>query len=1216
MDVSTRSPWGTRSRSLAVAVRKMGGSGEGRFGGCYAPKVNAPWTRRGFLSSAAAAGFAYWRPAGASGAPTPFAVRYRKPNPYEKLRGLIEPGHDAFAVEAQAAEIAGHWNRVIATGAVSLAGGFRGTSPLPESYREIDEGVAVAEFDPTDRDFERGLTQWIKKLGSIRSARFIVLPGDRLRFEIAGTSQGVLHYRVGLWRQVWRGGQLAEFEPLEETLVTSPQPLFRDVTAEMFDAAPSFQEQLLRGVPYWRGRLDSASGIDVYGNNGIAVGDIDGDGKDEVYVCQPGGLPNRLYKLDDQGRMQDITERWNVGVLDDSTAALILDLRNSGRQDLVVLTTSGPLLFVNEGASFKHRPNAFRFQNPPQGTFTGMAAADYDRDGRLDLYLCTYVYFQSEDQYRYPVPYQDAQNGPPNYLFHNRLIRDGEGFFEDVTSSVGLDENNVHYSFAPAWCDYDGDGWPDLFVANDFGRKNLYKNEGGHFRDVARAAGVEDLGPGMSAAWFDYDGDGRPDLYVSNMWTAPGQRLVADKNFAPVARDGLSEAYRRHTKGNSLYRNRGDGTFEETGARENVEMGRWAWSADGFDFDNDGAPEIYIACGMLTNPAEQDAASFFWRQVVANSPPTQSPAPAYENGWNAINQFIREDCSWNGREPNVLYARRKGRHYDFSGVSGIDFAEDSRAFAVTDFDGDGNLDVFLKSRLGPQVRALRNEWGTKRKAIAFQLTGTRSNRDAIGAWITVEHGGQRRVACVRAGSGYLSQHTKTLHFGLGNRLPHGRGSDDAARTDDAARAERIAIHWPSGLVQEFRDLEAGFRYQIVEGDAQPRREAFAARQEPRPAPVLTPDNRPPFEETWLVVPVPIPEERRGPGFVLLAADGKLQLPAGVPGQTLDLSRELPEVAASYALFRRYLFDYRSELLLPMLILIDELGLAHKVYPAVPGENRLLEDLRLLKSKDRQRLALPFPGQYYTAPRRNYFRLGAAFFWAGYAEQALVYLNEVIREQPDNGKAQLAVGYIHLEAGRYANAREHLELGVRLLPNDPDAWIYLGRLEAAMKQHRAALQDFEKALALDPKSSFALLSLGQTHAALGEDAAAEPLFRRALEGASGADAATQLGLLLVRDNRLDEAKVAFQKAVTLQRDHVWAINNLGVLYMQMREVDDAVAAFRYGMEVAPDEEISYLNLARVYARQGDRARARDILRQLLSRQPANAAASKSLRELEQ
>jgi tetratricopeptide (TPR) repeat protein len=1158
-------------------------------------------TRRDFIASTAAAGFACRWPVCASSAPVPFPVHYRKPNPYEKLRPLIQPGHDAFAVEAEAAAITERWNHSIATSSVSVAHGFRGSTPLPKSYKEIGEGVAVAEFDKTDPGFESGLKAWIAKLGSIRSARFIVLPGDRLRFEIASTARGLLNYRVGLWRQVWRGGQLSEFEPLEETLVTSSRPLFRDVTAEMFGADPSFREQLLKGVPYWRGRLDSASGIDVYGNNGIAVGDIDGDGIDEVYVCQPGGLPNRLYKLDENGRMRDITDRWGVGVLDDSTAALILDLRNSRHQDLVVLTTAGPLLFVNEGATLKHQPNAFRFENPPQGTFTGMAAADYDRDGRLDLYLCTYVYFQSEDQYRYPAPYHDAQNGPPNYLFHNRLTAAGEGFFEDVTASTGLNENNNRYSFAPAWCDYNADGWPDLYVANDFGRKNLYKNQGGRFHDVAPDSGVEDMGPGMSAAWFDYDGDGRPDLYVSNMWTAPGQRLVGDKNFSPVAKDGLTEAYRRHTKGNSLYRNRGDGTFEETSAQEKVEMGRWAWSADGFDFDNDGTPEIYVTCGMVTNESRDDAASFFWRQVVANSPPSQAPAPAYENGWNAINQFIREDCSWNGREPNVLFARRGGRFYDYSGVSGIDFADDSRAFAVTDFDGDGNIDLFLKSRLGPQVRALRNEWGAGRNAIAIQLTGTRSNRDAIGASVTVDYAGRRSVAFVRAGSGYLSQHTKTLHFGLGH----------------AQRAGRVYIQWPSGLRQEFPNLDAGFRYHVTEGDAEPRREPFAPRRELQQGPAIAPDNRPPFEETWLLLPVPIPEQRRGPGFVLLSADSKIALPSGIPGQLLDLSRESPDVAASYSLFRRYLFDYRAPLLLPMLILIDEFGLAHKVYPAVPSESHLIEDLRLLKAKDRQRLAVPFSGQYYTEPQRNDFRLGAAFFWAGYPEQALVYLDAVIREQPDNGKAQLAVGYIHLEAGRAEAAREHLERAVLLLPNEPDAWIYLGRLETRVKQYPAALKDFEHALELDPKSSFALLSAGQTEAAMGDDRAAESLFRRAIENhGSAADAATQLGLLLVRQNRVDEAREAFQQAITLQPDHVSAINNLGVLYMQMHQVQDAVAAFRYGIEVAPEEEISYLNLARVYARQGDRTKAGDVLRQLLARNPSSPAAIKSLRELEQ
>jgi Flp pilus assembly protein TadD len=1159
--------------------------------------VTLRFTRRRLFQAAAASGFLWSAPSCRASAP--FPVEFRKASPWDALRPQIEPGHDEFPVEKEAAEITARWNRLFDDRSVPLAADLRGASPMPARYRKIAEGVFEAEFDSAQKDFQAGLASWIAKLGRIRSARFFVLTSGRLRYEIASTADGMLNHRVGIWRQAWHDGKLSEFEPLEETLVTSPAPLFTDVTAELFGPSESFRKQLLRGTPYWRARLDSACGIDVYGNNGIAVGDVDGDGRDEVYVCQPAGLPNRLYKLGGGGEIEDVTERWGVAVLDDTTAALFLDLRNSGRQDLVVLTTGGPLLFLNDGTRLRHTPHAFRFQTAPQGTFTGMAAADYDRDGRVDLYLCCYVYFQSEDQFRYPVPYHDARNGPPNFMFRNRLTADGGGYFEDVTAAVGLDENNHRYSFAPAWCDYDGDGWPDLYVANDFGKKNLYKNNHGRFEDIAAEAGVEDIGPGMSAAWFDYNGDAKPDLYVSNMWTPSGQRLIGDPHFAPVANNGLADAYRRHTKGNSLYRNRGDGTFEEAEAREHVEMGRWAWSADGFDFNNDGAPEIYVTCGMLTNTSEKDVMSFFWRQLVNHSPATDTAAPAYENAWNAINQFIREDYSWNGREPNVLYARHGGRYRDFSGVSGIDFASDSRAFAVTDFDGDGNLDLFLKSRLGPQVRVLRNDWGTGRHALSFHLTGTQSNRDAIGASVEVQHAGGRTVRFVQAGSGYLSQHTKTLHFGLG----------------DSPRADLVLIRWPSGSTQEFRALPAGFRHFVTEGSSDLRREPFATRK-PLPASAsLVPDNQPPFEETWLLEPVPVPDERKGPGFVLLTSGPAAALPTGITGHVLDLTRESPDLATCYALFRRYLFDYRASLLVPMLILIDERGLAHKVYPAVHAESRLREDLRLMRDPDRQRLALPFRGQYYNAPHRSYYRLGAAFFWAGYPDQSLVYLNEVIRGQPGNGRAHLAIGHIHLEAGREAPAREHLERAVQLLPETPDAWNNIGSLELSEKNYHAALADFEKAMALNPADPFALVGAGQAQAALGDDTSAERLFRRALASdPKNADAANQLGLVQVRQNQLDEARASFQLAIAAQRNHASAINNLGVLYMQMQKVDDAIAAFRYGVEVAPDDEMLYMNLARVYARSGDRPRARNVVQQWLARKPNSTAALKALREL--
>ena len=139
-----------------------------------------------------------------NGAPVPFPVHYRKPNPYENLRALIAPGQDAFPVEAEAAAITARWNHLFAAGSVPLADGFRGSAPLPTRYKEIDAGIFAAEFDSTGGDFQIGLKEWIAKLGAIRSARFFVLPGDRLRFEIASTAAGVLNHRVGLWKQRWR----------------------------------------------------------------------------------------------------------------------------------------------------------------------------------------------------------------------------------------------------------------------------------------------------------------------------------------------------------------------------------------------------------------------------------------------------------------------------------------------------------------------------------------------------------------------------------------------------------------------------------------------------------------------------------------------------------------------------------------------------------------------------------------------------------------------------------------------------------------------------------------------------------------------------------------------------------------------------------------------------------------------------------------------------
>ena len=941
---------------------------------------------------------------------------------------------------------------------------------------------------------------------------------------------------------------------------------FADVTGTVLDCDP-----LSKGIPYWLARLDSATGIDIYGNNGIAVGDIDGDGVDEVYVCQPAGLTNRLFRWRD-GKLQDITTAAGVDLLDDTSCALFLDLRNLGRQDLVVLRGGGPTLFLNDGhGQFTLVPDAFRFAALPQGGFTGMAAADYDGDGRLDLYLCCYSFFQSEAQFRYPVPYFDAQNGPPNFLFRNRLNSDGTGYFEDVTSATGLSENNNRYSFAPAWADYDDSGFPSLYVANDFGRNNLYKNQAGHFHDAAASAGVEDIGPGMSACWFDENGDGRPDLYVANMWTAAGQQLVRHKSF-PYK---LNDAWRGHTKGNSLYRNLGNGKFVNDAAALNVEMGRWGWSACAADFDNDGRPELLLTCGMLTGPKQPDLMGFFWRQVVARTPATAVPSGQYENGWNAINQFIREGYSWNGHEPNVLYVKQGAKYRDASVESGLNFADDARAFAMTDFTGDGCLDILLKNRLAPQLRVLENRCGQANQRIALRLIGNKSNRDAIGARIRVD--GQTKW--ITAGCGYLSQHTKTVYFGMA----------------DQEMAKSIEITWPSGLKQQFNNLSCGYCYEVLEG-ASPRSLHAFRKTNPIAVKTAVVDNQPRLHDTWLQDPVPLPEQQAGPGLFVLAADAL---------------RSKADLTAAYTLFRRYLFEFRAPLELPLALLLNGNGHVAKIYASVPSAEQVEADLVLLSNPP----ALPYPGRWLTRPRRDYFKLGASLLWCGYPEQALPYLQAMQTQQPGNVRTLVLLAQIHREAKRLELASTLLNEAIRLEPFSAEAWNELGGVAMARNDPQTALQNFEQAIAAKSGLTYALLNAAQACDKLQQLAQAETYYRQAMAtDPQSSEAAQGLGLTLAKRGNAGEGERYLLQAVRLRPTFSSAWNNLGVLYLQQRDPAKAIQALEKGITASPEDELLYLNLGRVYVQLKRTADARQTMERLLKVQPESRVAQKALQDL--
>lgn len=450
----------------------------------------------------------------------------------------------------------------------------------------------------------------LKLVASSRASEDVRSADVRVRVELGGqTSGGKLLSLLGPMRMRWirtdgkwhlgsaAVGQLRE--------IRAPAFQFHEATESVLGHIESFQHQLTPSTDHWRGSLDAALGVSVYGHNGLSVGDANGDGWDDLYISQPGGLPNRLYLNSGDGTFRDGTRAAGLDVLDDTSMSLFADFDADGDQDIVLIGAE-PMLFVNDGSGRFTFAAESGLRPPPESAalMTGGALADYDLDGDLDLYVCSYDFWQAGGEYDAPTPYYDATNGPRNLLFQNR----GDGTFQEATTAAGLDAGNDRFSFAAAWGDYDDDGDADLYVANDFGRNNLYRNEGdGTFSDVSAAAGVEDIGAGMAAAWGDYDADGRLDLHVSNMWSSAGQRLTFNPQFASVAKsEAVRASFQRQARGNSLFRNRGDGSFDDVSQSAGVTMGRWAWSSDFVDLDSDGRLDLFVQNGYISGERLDD----------------------------------------------------------------------------------------------------------------------------------------------------------------------------------------------------------------------------------------------------------------------------------------------------------------------------------------------------------------------------------------------------------------------------------------------------------------------------------------------------------------------------------------------------------------------------------------------------------------------------------
>jgi hypothetical protein len=689
---------------------------------------------------------------------------------------------------------------------------FHGSPLGLVSPRPVEEkdGVAVLRFTAGAGALDRGaaLDEWRGYLAGLDSIDEAGLHLDRLpswegdevealvRFELIGTPKGAA--RAGIDRALFRlrfertaeGLRIREASPVGGERLVADQPQFINVAhAAGIDFINQYYPPFL-SVPLKFGMIR-------HGPGGISAADFDNDGFYDLFI--PDGVSSRLFHNLRDGRFEDVTEASGLTGLDGVSVGVFADYDNDGWRDLFVSRTFQPnQLFHNDG------PDAgghIRFRDVTAQSGIGADCcttvaswADYDNDGDLDLYVGRYL----DPRQKIPTTFY-ARNGEHDRLYRN----EGGGRFADVTEEAGVGETGL--CLGVAWGDYDDDGRPDLFVVNDFGRSTLYHNEGdGRFADVTVAAGALAYGAGMSASFADYDNDGRLDLYTTDIrsehgWFAESPtvwRYMANSWRQGVWRTdmplyfqifrqsgfGFVSVFQQMASGNHLLHNEGNGTFEDVSWKTGANPIGWFWGAVFADLDNDGWQDVYAADGWVYNDRGTEIELDFLNNVVGSQ-------KAYKSGiFFDPKHFGR--TSWHGWERNRHLSNLGDRFREVGTPAGSDLLTNSRGVAAADFWNRGTIDLAVAASADRHA-LLRNQGETGRHWLEVELTGTKSNRDAVGARVTVRVNGKQQVREVQAGDGYASQSALRLHFGLG----------------EAAKVDEMTVRWPaSGIEQRFRDV--------------------------------------------------------------------------------------------------------------------------------------------------------------------------------------------------------------------------------------------------------------------------------------------------------------------------------------------------------------------------------------------------------------------------
>ena len=549
------------------------------------------------------------------------------------------------------ADPAGLWSPVINSQLANIANAFAGSDP-------IDDGTSTLFADkiriPDLRRFRAGepfRDQSLKivelslgeepvggELIEVDSAEFITRmrellslvpqdPDSAVHFKLFGIDQdgGLLKTKQRLTAQGARDGAEIRSQAVVEAtwatpgeddgsplligfnlsrivrgeIASAPIAIFEDIASKVLGGNPSWRAQLEVGMNTWRSHIDHSLNPDFLGYHGLAIRDVDGDGLEDLYLCQAGGLPNLLFRQQADGAMVDVSALAGVDWLDNSTGALLVDLDNDRDPDLVVATQSALLVMANDGAG----KFTLRASHPEVGLGYSPSAADFDLDGDLDLLVLRYAGVGSDlGDFPTPHPFHDARNGGANVLLENQ----GELRFSDATVARGLGEENHRFSFAASWEDFDNDGDLDLYIANDFGPNQLFRNDGKSFVDVSIESGTQDWGFGMSATWADYDRDGEMDLYVSSMFSSAGNQVIPQDDFNPTMPEETQLKYLKMVRGNTLLRNSGEGIFSDVTDPMGEGFAGWAWGSKFADLNNDGWEDLYVANGYISQPDKDD----------------------------------------------------------------------------------------------------------------------------------------------------------------------------------------------------------------------------------------------------------------------------------------------------------------------------------------------------------------------------------------------------------------------------------------------------------------------------------------------------------------------------------------------------------------------------------------------------------------------------------